>query len=275
MAVSTLADRQYAAPAAAANVTLTPPGSSWGNSAWVTLLASTPSACVLTGIVLATNWGDGSSVANSWEVDVGTGAAGSEGVIATVKGVIRGIFGQYGDPELWIPTGIGIDNIASGVRLAARIRIDSTNTTTWSCAATYVRKPLTGTALTTAQPLLPLPAAGAAVTVTAHATAWLSGTWVQIRSASGAALVIVTVIFDQTSSNVEYELDLGTGGAGSEVVITTLRQVGVGDMAVFGLLPLRVPLDNVAASTRIAARIRASTGSAAGRVALSVIEKPL
>lgn len=275
MAVALLNDAQIAAPAAAANVTLTPSGSAWTNSAWVQLTAATASASILTGLVLATNWGDSSSIAEDWEVDIGTGAASSEVRIATFKGRIVAIFGQNPDLLLWIPTVVGIDNIASGARLSARIRTSSTNVTTWNCAVTYLAKPLNGTILTTAQPTLPLPSAAAAVALTANASAWVSGTWVQVRAATGAALVVVAVVISMGSNNVEYEFDLGTGGAGAETVITTIRTIGDASNVIFGVYPLWNPLDNIAAGVRVAARVRASTGSAAGKLALVVIEKPL
>ncbi len=276
MSVAFLTDRQYTAPAAAANVTLTPSGSAWSNSAWVELHAAMPAASVLTGIVVSTNWGDGPSTTNTWEIDVGTGGAGSEVVIATFNGVIRGSFGQNPDSMLWIPCVIGIDNIANGVRLAARIRHSSTDVTVWTVAATYLQKPISGsTILTTAQPLLPVPPAAAAVAITAGGSAWASGSWAELRAASGAALVLVGVAIGVGSSSVEYEIDIGTGASSSEVVITTIRIIGASDNAIFGNVPFGVPLDNIAASTRMAARARASTGSATARVTLSVIEKPL
>jgi len=272
--LAVLNDLQRAAPAAGANVTLTPSGTAWTSSAWVELIAAVGADSILTGLVVSTAWGNSSVVDNHWEIDVATGAAASEVVIATFKGRIRGIFSDVQDSTQWIPTVLGIDAIANGARLSARIRTGSTDTTVWTCAATYIHKPLSGTILTTAQPLIALPAAAAAVSVTASGTPWANGAWVELRAASGAALVLTGIVLSADTSG-ECEFDLGTGGSGSETVITTVRIVAEGASTYFGTYPLSVPLDNIAASTRIAARLRHATASAGGMVALMGFEKPL
>jgi hypothetical protein len=272
--ITLVADRQYTAPSAADGVSITPVSTAWTNSAYVTVLAATPSACVLTGLVVHTADGASSTVSYDAEIDIATGTAGAEVVIATFRLYNRRIVNAQWGPQTGLLLPIGIDNLAAGVRVAARLRKNSTSTTAWTVAITYLQKPLTGTYLTTANVLKALPPAAAGVTVTAGGSAWASGSWAQLRTASGAALVIVGVVFGAPSAGAEYELDLGTGAASSETVITTLRCT-TGTSAAPAVVLLQLPLDNVAASIRLAARLRCSTASATLIVSLLVLELPL
>lgn len=274
MPITLLPDRQYTAPSAAHAGAITPAGTAWANSAYVTLLAATPAACVLTGVTLDTAYGTGATADYDAEIDLATGAAGSEVVIATVRVGNRRSFDVAGaGPTSCAVLPIGIDNIASGVRLAARLRKNDTNTAVlWKVAITYLQKPITGTVLTTTAVLKTLPPAAAGVTLTAGSPAWANGTWGQLRAAAGSALVLVGLV-GSPSAGGEYELDLGTGGAGSETVITTIRLAGNRGFPMVLMLP--IPLDQVAATTRLAARIRTDTTSNTLRVSLMVLEQPL
>jgi hypothetical protein len=276
-ALAVLANRQYTAPSAADAVSITPAAVAWTNSAYAELLAATSATCVLTGVTVHTTHGVSSSVAYDFEVDIATGAAGAEVVIATVRGYNARSFASVGNtgPTLCYTLPIPIDNIASGARLSARLRKNNTATTpVWMVAIAYLQKPLASTILTTAVAQKALPPAAVGVTVTANATPWANGAWVQLRAASGAALVITGVVFGGPSVAADYELDLGIGGSGSETVITTIRATGV----IIGFpshLMLPTPLDNVAAGTRVAARLRCSSASRTMVVSLMVLEKPL
>ena len=274
MPLTLLADRQYTAPSAAASVSITPNASAWANSAYVELLAATPAACVLTGVTLYT--ADISANVDV-EVDIATGAAAAEVVIATVRAYIRfnGAANQSG-PSCCCVLPIPIDNIGSGVRLAARLRKGDTDVANaWRVAILYLQKPLVSAILTTATVQQALPPAAAGVTLTAGSPAWVNGAWAQLRSAAGASLVIVGVVAGSPSVNaVNYELDLGTGAAAAETVITTVAlHLGQQGLPCWLLLP--TPLDNVAASTRLAARLRCSTASTTLTVSLMVLEQPL
>lgn len=272
-----LSDRQYTAPSAANPVSMTPSGSAWANSAYVTVLAATPSACILTGVVINTPYGELAAVSYDFEVDIATGGVGAEVVIATVRGCNVRNFANMAGPTLCWVLPIPIDNIAAGVRISARIRKGGTNTTAHRVAITYLKKPLASTSsliLTTAVAQKTLPSAASGVTVTAGSPAYANGSWAQLRAATGAALVITGIVFGTPSAGAIYELDLGTGGSGSEAVITTLR-VRMSDMVLPAVMMLPNPLDNVAASTRLAARLRSSSASATMIVSLMVMEKPL
>ena len=274
MALTLLADRQYTAPSAAAPVSITPNGTAWANSAYVTVLDPTPAACVLTGVTVYTADTNGNC---DVEIDIATGAAAAEVVIATVRAYFRFIANSQ-----WGPTGccvlpIPIDNITTGTRVSARMRKNDTDVANvWRVAVTYLQKPLTSTILTTANPQKTLPAAAVGVTVTAGGSAWASGSWAQLRSAAGSALVITGVVCGapSISSAVDYELDLGTGAASAETVISTIRVTAQLQSAPCWFM-LPTPLDNVAAGARVAARLRCATASATMVVSLMVLEQPL
>lgn len=271
MPLTPLSDRQYTAPSAADAVAITPNAVAWANSAYVTVLASTPAACVLTGVTLYSAVTSGQA---DVEVDIATGAGGAEVVIATVRAYVRLVASNQWGPTTCCVLPIPIDNIGAGVRVAARIRKNNTSVTTWAVAITYLQKPLASTILTTANVPKTLPPAAAGVTLTAGSPAWASGTWGQLRTASGAALVILGVVLGNASANADCELDLGTGGAGTETVITTIR-VPMSNTGVPSWLLLPTPLDNVAAATRLAARLRSGTASTTAVASVLVLEKPL
>ncbi len=256
---------QQVAPSAATGASITPNGTAWTNSGWVQLLASVSAASVLTGVEVT--W---PSLSCEFEVDIGTGAAASEVAIATVRGAT--VDNSGGPAWMWFP--IGIDNIANGARLSAQLRKSGTNTTAWNVAATYLLKAVTGTFLTTAVATTIVPAAAAGTSVTAGGSAWANGSWTQLIASTSAAIVVVGVQV-KGGAAAECELDLGTGGAGSETVVTTLRWWNNNNDGGPFVYPVVCPLDNIATSTRVAVRARSSTGSYALTVALIYHAKPL
>lgn len=268
MAMQWTTNAQKVAPSAATGVSVTPSGTAWVNSAWVELVSAVAAASVLTGLMV-----DNANVGVEFEVDIGTGGSGSESVISTIRGATIDNIGNHGSFALPIP----IDNIANADRLAVRMRKSGTSTTAWLFAVTYLLKPINGTLLTTASPLVAAPAAAAGVSVVSS-TAWVSGSWAQLIASTSAAIVVVGVQVKAPAGVAEWEVDLGTGGAGSETVVTTIRyawnasSVGDGCPLVF-LLP--TPLDNIATATRVAARARCSLSTKTVSVALLYHEKPL
>lgn len=271
MPLNTLTLQQRCIPSAAASISLTAPGTAWANSAYSELVASVSSASVLAGFFVRVTV-DGGTV--DVEVDIATGAAASEVVISSFR------FGHQGDGmcNYVFRLPIGIDNIANGARLAARIRVSTTTAVVCPVAILLYDKPVTATYLTTAQPVVALPPAADSLLLTANATAWLNGSYVQLRSASGAALILMAVInyYAPTGSH-NCEIDVATGGAGSETVVTTVAvrsDAGTGNQP--GWANLSCPLDNIAASTRVAMRMRSSAaGGQTMRVSAMAIEKPL
>ena len=268
-----LTNAQFTAPAAADGVTLTTTGVAWTNTAWSELDAGVSADAALTGIVCRPV-AAGSVRAIPIEIDIGTGAAAAEVVIATFRLYHRQIFDASTDVGLCVRLPIGIANIASGARLSTRMRWDSTQVLTYAIAATYIKLPITGEYLTTAQPLLPIPSAAAQLVVTAGAGVYANGAYVQVRSAAGAAIVLAAIIAASDTGS-QFEFDIATGGAGSETVISTFGSNMGGAQALPWHTAFPLPLDNIAASARVAVRARSSSASAVAGVSLNWIEKPL
>ncbi len=119
----------------------------------------------------------------------------------------------------------------------------------------------------TTTPQKVLPSAATAVSVTPSATPWANSAWVELSAATSAAWVItgLSVVPDPGTfgvgrANVSFEVDLGVGGEGAEVVRTTFRgHYGNTFYNGPGYLPCALPVDNVANGVRLAIRMRKST----------------
>jgi len=259
---------QQVAPSAAVGVSVTPSGTAWVDSSWVQVIASASADAVLTGIIVAQP-----GISNvDFEVDIGVGGAGSEVVIATVKGFFIDNL-AYG-PNLF-PCILPIDAIPNGSRVAVRMRKSGTSVLTWSFAITYYLKPITGTLLVTASPLLCVPTGAVGVSATANLSTWVSGSWVELIASTASAIVVTGVYAKNSLTGLQYEVDIGTGGAGSETTVHTVRCYNNnGDGGPY-MNWLRNPLDNIPSSTRVACRARANSGSQVVLVGLLYHAKPL
>lgn len=115
-------------PSAAAMATATSSGTPWANASWATLMASAPADLVIVGVAITVNTAQ-------WEVDLGIGAASSEAVIAT----IRGVQDLTMNSQIMFP--IPLDVVSSGDRVAIRVR-ENLATRTARVAMMYLEKPL-------------------------------------------------------------------------------------------------------------------------------------
>jgi hypothetical protein len=206
------------------------------------------------------------------EVDIGTGAAGSEVSIGTFK------FSCKGNASFWGPTSdfvlpLGIDNIGSGARVACRMRKSDTNTTAWRISATYLEKPFSGTFQTTAQPLT---AAPSGVTLVTHGTGgtFNPSAWVQIVASTPNAQVIAGVLARGTPTGW-IELEIGSGAAGSEVPLTKSKLVQSATLGPSAVGWLKNPYDGIASSTRVAMRVRGPSDAFYNGLGYLYYPKPL
>jgi hypothetical protein len=234
------------APSAAAGVTVTPSGTAWANSAWVQVIASTPAPIVVAGLVV------GGGPTAEFEFDIGKGAAGSETVVATISGNTK----SGASSPRWLPLPIPVDNIAAGQRVAVRVRQSGTTATNYTVKLVYYEKPISGSVATTPNPSLVAPSAAAGVSVTPSGTAWANSGWVQVIASTADAIVLGGITVNPAAA-VEYEIDVGVGAAGSEVVVTTIRgrSTTAGAPQTIILQPL---LDNIPAGSRVSVRLRKS-----------------
>jgi len=237
------------APSAAAAPTVADAASVWANTAWVELIASTSGVTALAGITLYVVSG-GSFSGLDLEVDVGVGGVGAEVRAATIRLRMENSgTGTYKAFLLPIPVG----GIAAASRIAFRIRNSAAVARVWSCGLLYYHD-LASDQQTT-EPLLCVPAAATGVTLTPNASAWTNSSWVEVTAGLASPIHVVGVVM-KAAWAVDYELDIGTGGAGSETVITTLRDtffIASAGRQNWHLLPGPFPL---ATSTRIAVRLR-------------------
>jgi hypothetical protein len=227
-------------------------GVSRANSAWAQIIASTPAAWVLAGIDIG-DWAI-SVTGGDWEIDIGVGGAGSEVVIATICGFAEGSSDTF--HHLFWP--IPIDAIPSGSRVSARLRMEGTSTFTWRVAIGYYTKPLSG--LIDVYTGIPSVSTSAAVPPTQlSGAAWANVGFTTIENAP-SDVCIAGVIADVSTADTEAEIDLATGGAGSEVVFTTVRRNAQSSTMGFSqYLMLPILYDGIASGTRISYRTRSGT----------------
>lgn len=271
--VTTKACKSY--PSAAAGVSLTPSGTAFVSSAWVEII---PASTVANAIALAGIMPNPGVSAVDCEIDVGTGAAGSEVVIATYRFSARGTSaGVQGSIPLITARPL-IDNIAANVRVAVRFRKGGTSVTAWLFTLLYYDVSV-GVETTAAKPAAQPSAAGSA-SPASGSTAWTNGAYAQIvASLSGDSVVHSIAIHPTTDvANIEYEVDIATGAAGSEVAIATFRGSirGATAQGLEGRHLLGQLFDGIANASRIAARLRSSNAaSISANVSITVIPKPL
>lgn len=112
--------------------------------------------------------------------------------------------------------------------------------------------------------LFAAPPAASGVTLLPNATPWANSAWVPITNAAGGSWVLCGVIVhpDVTGAAVDFEIDIGTGLAGAEVVIDRFAgHYGATFYVSPGVLPRVIPLNNIRAASRVVARLRKSTSS--------------
>lgn len=236
------------APSAAAGVSATSGGGSWTSGSWVELLSATGAEVVIQGFV-----GSHSAAAGaSYELDIGYGAAGSETVLGTYpfRAPNSGNKGQRN-----LHAVIPVSGIGNGVRIAARIR---SATASQSLIVTVLYTESFDSDHVTTKAPSAMPSAAVGSNMTPSGTAWNNSSWVQCTSGIGNDIMLAYWVSNPpVAAAVDFEIDVGIGGAGSEVVVTTLR--GWVDSASSGCCVWWLPFPAafpVAANTRVATRIR-------------------
>jgi hypothetical protein len=122
-----------------ASPTLTPSATPWANSAWVTLVAQAPGPIGLLGVVYGEIRGAGLGI----EFDLGTGASGAETVLTTLR---QATGGGTRAAHVWLPA---VYPIATGTRVAVRLRKAGTDTLTLPMTLLYYRRRITSSMFTT------------------------------------------------------------------------------------------------------------------------------
>ncbi len=253
-------------PAAANSIAVITSSSQGELTDWNEIIpvSSISSAICIVGIVAEIH--TGSSVgADNLEVQFGTGADGSETAISAPLLISAGQV-NCAYETVMLPTAIA--NIAANARLSIRIRSNVTSETYHFALMYSAGLPVVGTT-TGAYNYAPTgsgsgwPTSGALLTP--NATPWANSAWVEALTLISVSTMLLGVAPKAAAAlgGESVEIDIGVGEAGSETVITTLRNtfpwVGIQGWDNTWLpagYPITVPV-------RVALRIRTSATSAA------------
>lgn len=259
VAYQNTAQPQKCYPSAAAGIALTPNASSWVNSAYVQLHASTPGAWLITGITVIPSQ-DVSGGDRQFELDIAVGAAASEVVKGTVKAGSNSVAHYTNENLGFLPIQIPF-LVAAGQRIAIRMRKNGTNTSQFTgIALTYLDSPNTDVQ-STSNLLRVTPSAANMIHVTDAASWANSATFTTIVASCAADFCILGVAYQMYLSTGQFELDLASGVAASEVVKYTLRGLTHGKYTGCNYIPLPIPLTAFVTGNRISARVRHSSAS--------------
>lgn len=152
---------------------------------------------------------------------------------------------------------IHIDNIASGQRIACRMRKNGTNTGAWTFKLIYYHT-VASTVGVTANASLADPSAAAGVSLTPSGTAWANSSWGEL-SASLTDIVVLGLVVNPAgvvvTGGTEFEVDVGAGAATSEIVKGTTGAHWEGFIGMCDLLRFCIPIQ-ISGTNRIACRLR-------------------
>lgn len=250
----------HAAPSAAVGVTVTTGVMpAWG--AWVEVLAATAAPLAVAGVQLAA----GSYSATDGELDIGVGAASAEASVGTLRLYLQNSGGLGTPVGSLLPVPLG--GIGAGVRVAVRARAVGGGTSLGTVGLLYYENLSSDQVTTSSQVLTSAPSGSASPTITPNASAWANSAWVELVASAATGLGLLGLVHGITTGAEDgIEYDFGTGGSGSETVITTLREAPAVGRLPYTWLPGLYP---VAAGTRVSVRMRkAGTSTTAHPVAL-------
>lgn len=207
-------------PSAADGVAVTPSGTAWANSSWVELTASAPTDVFLAFLTFTANGGATLAAQVSTEFDIGVGAAASEVVVATHR--VR-VMPDFWGPVSTTPLGVLYASIASGSRVAVRLRHSATaNTNIYRVAIGYYAALGGASGWASASPTY-LPTGATTIQVQGSGTvAWAFGAWVEVIPAAAVTTNILITGIVTASIDTVNELQIGVGAVGVEAAIATL-----------------------------------------------------
>lgn len=266
-------NRQYAAPAAATGLSITPNSTTWAWSNWFELDPSTAAAWLMSGLVVTPDQlGPGASA----EFEVGVGAAGSEIAVDRFRGHWGNTFyASAGE----LPRSVLLDAVAALRRVSLRMRKSNTSVTPWHVKASYYRKPLTGSVLSSAKPQKTYPEGANHITLTVGASAWATSTTTTLIASAAADLLLVGILPYTAGVAADWEFDVCVGANDAAAVrVTSVRFRHNGIQPVDGptLMPLYTPLNAIPAGSRVSVRTRSSVvASVSAACALIGMELPL
>lgn len=228
---------------------------------WVEVV---PSSSVTEDVcLLKINVSDASTSVTSWLIDIGTGGSGSESVLIANIPFSSATQFNVGQWSILVPV-----SLPTGTRISARCQSNNAG-----AVSVRVQVHCIGGQLNTATNATygSSTATSAATTVDPGAVASTKGSWVQLTASSTQAtewLVVVLTVLGNAARDAaaRYNLDIGTGGAGSETVVVpdlTFSTDTASDD--FQSMQFMVPV-SIAAGTRIAVRGASTSTDATDRL---------
>src|SRR6186713_444304 len=221
----------------------------WGFGSYVEIFSTTPNPIAIAGFQIS-----GGTYSNlNWELEISTGAVSSEVIVGTIRLYLVNSGNSVGAPVgILLPVPLGIP---TGVRVSIRVRSNNANGPGFISFNYYEN--LSSDQVSTTEILKSVPVGSATVLqVTPNTTPWANSAWLQLIASTPQNIKILGISpyadnVPGTSLGIEY--DIGTGGSGSETVLTTLRHTQVSSRFTALWLPAPLP---VAAGNRVAIRLR-------------------
>jgi hypothetical protein len=116
----------------------------------------------------------------------------------------------------------------------------------------------------------------ATVDVTPSSTTWANSAWFEIDAAAIDDWVLTGVAIGGGVSNSYFEIDVGYGVAGSEIVAGTVRGFAQTLSYAQGYIPFSIPIDSIPSGARVAVRMRKSNADTTPwRIAATYYNRPL
>lgn len=230
--------------------------SSW--SSWVEVITTSVDGLIIAGVV----WDKATD--GFLEIDVAIGIAGLEESVFGAENHFRinGKGSSVGSPAYYLLPAPITGLIPAGSRVAMRSRGDTPTPATglgllyYEVAASTI--PNISTQVPSSFPDGWGPSFAYGMPITPNASAWANSAWVELTSGVACAIDLfsLSIQCQGLTNGLEFEIDLATGLAAAESVITTVRGApdapGSSTTAVINL-PAPYPIN---ANTRVSARLR-------------------
>ncbi len=247
----------------ATGVTITANASNNTKGSYTQLVASTPFACQMIQVSIQA----GTSAADiTYLLDIATGGAGSEtDIVANLLVDNQNtISANESVRQFIVPIAI-----ASGVRLSARCQC-STGSDTLEIAVTLISTN-GAPGLTSAVTVGASTGTSRGTQIDPGGTANTKGSWVQMVASTASTyqwLMLMMDNFGQTSpaASARWAIDIGTGGAGSEVVLVPDLRVARGTTPIVCAPTMYPILTYIPSGTRVAVRASCSINTATSRL---------
>jgi hypothetical protein len=254
-----LTDVPLWAPSGATPAALTYPGVAWQWTAWTEVAPAVGSE----GAALAAvHWIPGSGNPSSGrhqDLQVGVGAAGAETPIATLR-AMGATYPQYTSSNGGLNYLPALLDLPANARVAVRYRSNAAHSygNGWAVVA-YLNKPLAGTRLVTARPVIAWPSTATVCPSFVSPAAWAWSAWAEILASAPFDLAIFDVAtFGFSITNLgQFEIQVGVGAAGAETPNRTLRSLEAlsAPSSSFALVGAPVGVA-ISAASRVALRVR-------------------